>query len=449
MTEQAENPNKAESDLGTEGKVYLEFRSQYIVIIALFYLIEGMNFSIFAIIVPIYILTTAGTLEASVFGMLAGFIMTPWMIKFVFGVLSDKANFQKYGRRKPWVIVCGSLGGLLWVLIPTILAGFPTDPVLIFSIVGMIIAFGIAIGDTNVDGLILDICPSDKLGRVQGICFAAKSAGTVVGGPLIAVLTYSIAPEAIFVAFGILIIASSCLTALIRENPMPQKTDLWKTVKEMVKNRKNWRIFLYGFTSSLTNGVVGTYIALYVLIQIGLVQAEGATIEIFEGNLDLYVPQANISLLIGAGIFIGALVGGTLADKKSRQKSAYLGFAISIVSFLLLPLPFGIVFLIPAVIIVGYGQGNRDSVHSAILSEVAIRRYPDTDITFYSIGNSFGNMGLTIGLVAISRLFPFIAGYTNDTNLIYLIVFVVFALMSAVALLIFPFIKPDEYNLRK
>lgn len=424
------------------------YKNHYTIIIALFYLVEGMNFSMFGIIVPIYVLTTAGSLDASVFGFLAGFIMTPWMIKFVFGVMSDKANFQRFGRRKPWVMVCGSLGGIVWVFVPLLLTTFPADPVMVFAVAGLFIAFGIAIGDTNVDGLILDICPPAKLGRVQGVCFAAKSAGTVVGGPVAALLTYVMPAETIFVGFGLLVVASSLLTALVRENPHPEKTELWLKVKNIIGARANWRAYAYAFTVSLTNGVVGTYVALYVLVQLGVIAAEGASVEIFEGNLDLYVPQANVSLLIGAGIFVGALVGGYLADKKGRRLAANVGFLISVVSFLLVPLGLGIAFLITVVVVVGYGQGNRDAVFSAIISELAKRRYPDADVTYYSIANSFNNMGLTAGLMITTQVFALAAGLTSDTAAIYLIVFGAFALMSAVAPFVFRLLKPAEYELK-
>ncbi|KKN47383.1 hypothetical protein LCGC14_0663390 [marine sediment metagenome] len=184
----------------------VEFKKLNISIFSLNYFIQGLNQSMFAVIVPIYLILELRTVASEDIAFLTSIVLLPFAIKFVYGMLSDKFSFKKLGRRKPWIIGPISISGLLWVILPFIIT--PKSVFMTFLISGVIIILGVAIADTAIDGLILDICPKEQLGRTQGICWGFRSVGIITGGPLIVAFYLLVGGniELIFIGLGIIMI---------------------------------------------------------------------------------------------------------------------------------------------------------------------------------------------------------------------------------------------------
>ncbi|MFX1596061.1 MAG: MFS transporter, partial [Promethearchaeota archaeon] len=138
------------------------FKNSYIAIFSLNYFIQGMNQSMFTVVIPIYLILELGTIGGENIAFLTSIVLLPFAIKFIYGMLSDKIALKKLGRRKPWIIVFMIISGFTWIFIPFIIKA--ETAFIIFTLGGIFIALGVAIADTAIDGLILDICPKEKLG---------------------------------------------------------------------------------------------------------------------------------------------------------------------------------------------------------------------------------------------------------------------------------------------
>ncbi|MEJ2250900.1 MAG: hypothetical protein P8Y97_14760 [Candidatus Lokiarchaeota archaeon] len=136
-----------------------EFRNSYTIVFTLNYFIQGINQSMFATIVPIFLILQLGAIGGAQIAFFSSIVLLPFAVKFIYGMMSDRLAFKRIGRRKPWIISSVSLAGVLWMLIPFLVT--PSNALMIFTLIGLFIVFGIAMGDTSIDGLILDICPRE------------------------------------------------------------------------------------------------------------------------------------------------------------------------------------------------------------------------------------------------------------------------------------------------
>ncbi len=424
----------------------VEYKNSTTAIFSAYYFVEGANNSLFSIIIPIYLILNYGSIQLDQISSMASIIMLPWIMKLIYGLIGDKISLGKFGRRKPWILFPGIIAGIAWISIPLLL-NTGADPISVFTIAGIFASLGLAFGDTSLDGMMLDNTPKDKLGTVQGYCWGFKSVGVIAGGPIIAVFLTLVRAEDIFIFFGILILIFSFFPLLIKEQPLQERVITKGEIKKMFTTGRNWRVFGLSVAHTLSEGVFGLYLAYFLLISLNLVIPDGLEISAKPGGDNLYIVQGNINVIIGLGIIAGAIIGGKLCDKKSRRLSLNIGYIVNVICCLLVIIDGGIIFILVSVIIIGATMGWKNAVYSAILGEYS-QNY-EMDSTFYSIGTSFANLGIMIGLALTSRVFPIFVSTTTSTNQLYDSIFLMMAIMIAIAPIVFMLLNPKDYELKK
>lgn len=300
------------------------------------------------------------------------------------------------------------------------------------------------------DGFILDICPKDKLGRTIGTVWAFRSVGIIIGGPLILVIIQFIQFELTLIVISILTILFGLLTLKIPHTTITEKVRLGKNLKSMFKRGENWKLFGFSFFMAIVSGVIFTMISLYVLVQAGVVAGEGATLDLLEEDISLYSPQAIITLIIGLGVIIGAFVGGSIADRKTRRLSVFLSLSLGTIALLLQLIPTEWFILLVFTFIIGASSGWNNSSFSAVASEYS-KQYPEATSTFYSICTSFANLGIQTGLILTGIVFSTLSSTVTDIRNIFGVVFIMMIFLLNLALI--PFLLMDrkqyEYKLNK
>lgn len=425
------------------GKKNPEFKSSYIGIFSLNYLTQGINQSIVAVIIPIYLLNLLGTIGADVIATIASIALMPWAIKFLYGILSDRFGSKKFGRRKPWIVLPLSYSGIIWIIVPFILT--PANAILLLMVCGFIINLGVAMGDTAIDGMILDSCPKSQLGRTQGFCWGFRSVGTIAGGPLLAIMLSFVRIGFIFIGLGVIMILFSLLILLIRHVPYENKAKIGKNLKLMFGKAKNWKVYGFAATNAIVDGVIVLFLSLFILIQMGYIRPDGATLSILEEDINLYQPQAFITFIVGLGVVAGALIGGRIADLVSRKLAVYSSFIITSISLLLFLIPVPLIFLLIFGCLLGSTAGWRNSGYSAVVGEIS-QQYPEMDSTYYAICNSFANLGTVIGLEITGAIFAYVSTITSDVMVIYGTIFVFMAILQNLGIIFFRLINPKEYE---
>lgn len=139
------------------------------------------------------------------------------------------------------------------------------------------------------------------------------------------------------------------------------------------------------------------------------------------------------------GIIAGAILGGIIADKKTRKIAIYSGVLLTTASILLLLIPASLELLLFFSIIIGFALGWRHSAYSAIVGQLA-KKHPEMDGTYLSIANSFTNFGSTLGLILTGIIFQI---YGN-----YVMLFIFLALISNISLIPFWAIDAEDYELK-
>jgi len=252
--------------------------------------------------------------------------------------------------------------------------------------------------------------------------------------------------DIVFIIYGILLIFVSSLTIIVKEPKTPEIA-IGANLKSMFSTKKNWKVYIFAFFTNIIDAFMTLFVALFILIQWGLVEPEGASIGILEENIDLYTPQSLANLLIAVGIIIGSIIGGRFADLKSRKISMYLGYIFCSVSFLLMLINLGPIMYIIFAVIIGFGAGWRSASYSAIMGQIS-QQYPEMDGTFFSLGNSFTNAGTILGLSISGVMFNVFGAMTSNYLIIYGAMLIFIALLQAIAPFSLWMIKSEEYEVK-
>jgi PAT family beta-lactamase induction signal transducer AmpG len=428
-----------------------DYRFLYTGIFSLNYFVQGINQSIFATVVPVYLLEILPTVDLGALSFMLSFVLMPFILKIIYGILSDKVKFKKFGRRKPWIIGPASFSGLIWILIAIFLTISPLSAIIVFTYGGFLTILGIAMADTAMDGFILDICPKNLLGRTTGTVWAVRSIGIIIGGPLILLilLSKSVDFKFVLIGLGIITIIFSFFSLAVKHKQFTESVPMIQNLKVMFKKGENWKVYAFSLFMAIVDGVIFVFLALFILIKLGLIEAEGATTSTLTGAFNLYPVQAFIAFLTGIGVFAGAILGGQVADKKSRRASVFIKLLLTTgaLALLLIPLPssFAWIYLIFAVI-VGSSSGWSNSAFSAVTSQYS-QQYPQTPSTYFSVCTSFVNLGTQLGLIFTGMIFNVVSGITTSVLIIYAAVFISMIVLSNLAFFPFIALKRENYEL--
>ena len=424
-------------------KLEYQYKNSYTGIFSLNYFIQGLNTSIFVTVVPIYILSTFGTIDQAAIAFMLSILLIPATIKLLYGILTDKIAFKKLGRRKPWIIFSSTFSGLIWFIIPFIMPSSSASAITLFTISGFFISIGMFMSDTATDGFILDFCPKEKLGRVQGFCWGLRAIGIIAGGPAILLILVYLPIELLFTTLGILMIIFSLFTLLIPNVEHDKEINIIPNLKLIFKRTENWKVFIFSFFSSIGGGVVAAFVSLYILIQAGYVNPEGASLSSLE-DISLYGPQAFITFIISLGVFAGSIIGGLIADRKSRRTAMLLSVVLTTLSLILL-LPVSVPILLIFAFFVGFAGGWGFASFTAIAAEYS-QQYPEFDSTYYSICVSFVNFGTMLGFIFTGIMFSTVTRTITDIRVIYGIIFISMAISYIVILIPLLLMDRQQYE---
>ncbi|HEY9909455.1 MAG TPA: MFS transporter, partial [Thermosynechococcaceae cyanobacterium] len=126
---------------------------------------------------------------------LVGVAMLPWMVKPLFGFISDGLPIAGY-RRRPYLILAGLLGALSWVALATVVdsAGTAVAAIALGS-------FSIAFSDVIVDSLVVERARSESLGTagsLQSLCWGSTALGGLLTAYFSGSLLQHFSPRTVF-----------------------------------------------------------------------------------------------------------------------------------------------------------------------------------------------------------------------------------------------------------
>ncbi|HOH20426.1 MAG TPA: MFS transporter, partial [Anaerolineaceae bacterium] len=339
----------------------------------LLYFTQGTILGYFASLNAIYLLKNG--LSIADVGIFSTIALIPFIIKILFGILSDRYNFLGWGHRKPYIVM-----GLLVQFICLIVVMFinPGTQYWLFVGIAFLLQLGMAFYDTCTDGLALDVTPADEKGILQGFMVGGRSIGVIVAASVAGIIAES-SWQGVFLFLAALTLLPFLLLFFIKE---PERTP---------GTRFNWGAF-----RAFKKPVVLLVAAIGLIVFLVIVGANQLVNPSLSTRLGISTSTAGLlTTLWGIGCVAGALAGGRLMDRLGGKRALWLSILSVAVTMVLIAIIPSLVVAYLVVILFGVAYGASQAIYFALAMQV-------TDGTIaasmYSILMAVTNVGQGIGL---------------------------------------------------
>lgn len=157
-----------------------ESRTLRFVSFAIFYIAQGLPIGLLTIALPAWLSEQgAAASDIAYFVAISGL---PWGFKLLAGPIMDRYSFLPMGRRRPWIV-----GAQVGLLIAIVTLAFIPDPLQNIVLLTWV-AFGLncfaSAQDVAVDGMAIDVLPSDERGRANSFMAFGQVSGYAASGAL-------------------------------------------------------------------------------------------------------------------------------------------------------------------------------------------------------------------------------------------------------------------------
>jgi folate/biopterin transporter len=200
--------------------------------ILLVYFVQGI-LGLSRLAVSFFLKDDLGLSPAQVSAFL-GVAALPWMVKPLFGFISDGLPIFGY-RRRPYLILSGLLGTAAWMMLATIVhtAWAATLAIALASL-------SVAFSDVIVDSLVVERARRESVqdaGSLQSICWGSSALGGLITAYLSGFLLEQFSNQTVFAITATFPLIVSLAAWWIHESQIDHSTD-WSVVGQQVKQLK-------------------------------------------------------------------------------------------------------------------------------------------------------------------------------------------------------------------
>lgn len=242
-------------------------------------------------------------------GSTMGLLALPWTFKILWALLLDRVGSTRFGRRRPFILVAELVMGLM--LLPLSLL----DPARDLSLIGAALFLHssfVALQDTAVDAMAVDLLPRHEKATANGVMWAAKTLGIGAGGAGGTVLAKHLGWPILIITTTAVLWAIMLFMTQVKERPSAEAAPAREPAKLSLSELRR----SFGFSTPLLGVAVALLTPLgFMLISIVYTRYLRA---------DLKLSAEAIGTLQGVlepiGGVAGALVGGVLADRVGVRK---------------------------------------------------------------------------------------------------------------------------------
>ncbi|WP_377476176.1 MAG: folate/biopterin family MFS transporter [Microcoleus anatoxicus] len=200
-----------------------------LIAILLIYFVQGI-LGLARLAVSFFLKDELGMSPAEVSAML-GVVALPWMIKPLFGFMSDGLPIFGY-RRRPYIVLSGLLGTSAWVALATIVH----TPLAATGAIALS-CLSLAVSDVIADSLVVERARKESLtdaGSLQSLSWGASALGGLITAYLSGSLLQQFSTHTIFLITACFPLIVSATAWLISEEKVNKRTD-FETVKNQLK----------------------------------------------------------------------------------------------------------------------------------------------------------------------------------------------------------------------
>lgn len=149
---------------------------------------------------------------------LTGIALFPWLIKPLYGFLTDSLPLFGY-RRRSYLITAGLIGTAAWLSLATIV-----DSAATVVAANVAASFSVAISDVVVDSIVVQRVrglPAERSGALQSLCWGTSAVGGLLSAYFSGSLLETIGPREVFALTALLPLGTTLLAGLIAEQRTP------------------------------------------------------------------------------------------------------------------------------------------------------------------------------------------------------------------------------------
>jgi PAT family beta-lactamase induction signal transducer AmpG len=302
----------------------------------------------------------------------------PWIVKPIYGIISDRKRIGNWGRRIPYMLVGSFFSAILFFML------IPVNPSTAWIIFVSIIAtanFFNAFCDTATDGLIVDTTDPEKRGTAQSICWGSKFTGYVTAAILVGFMIEILGWGLYFVFMGFFLLIPIPLL-LIAQEPrfhVPEKFPM-QDLKDTFKLKLVWLVLMFFVVSGIGLYIILSMLPLFLSLE-----------------LDLSLSLVGIIMSVGyVSFLVGCLVSGPILDRLSRRVSITLAIIILAIIIFLVSLTQDLTMAIIFMILAGLSWGIFQIAEMTLSMDFCKKSISATMYSFYM---SIINLGQMIGAI--------------------------------------------------
>lgn len=281
---------------------------KYILFSAL-YFSEGIQLAITTVIVPIYLLEKQ--FSPALTTLIAGSVMIPWALKFIFGFIVD--SFPNIDR-KTFTIVGGSFSAIGLIVLGFLTYSFNLA---VFIIMLLFAQCGIGFLDVSIDAWAIESTQKKERGKINGTMMAGFFSGLAISTSLLSFIAEHNGYELAFITAGIMILMIMILPLLTKKTKLKTRTKkLTSLITKEFKKTKTKQIAILLPIISINSGIITLATPIFM-------------------NLELMLTIAQIGLIttvFTVSRIIGSISLGTLSDHINREKTLYFIVIATILS---------------------------------------------------------------------------------------------------------------------
>nr|GLL43691.1 folate-biopterin transporter 1, chloroplastic isoform X1 [Ipomoea trifida] len=267
--------------------------------------------------------------------VISGFSSLPWLVKPLYGFISD--SFPLFGyRRRSYLVLSGLLGALSWTLMSTFVDGKYGAAFCI-----LLGSLSVAFSDVVVDSMVVERARGESQsmsGSLQSLCWGSSAFGGIVSAYFSGSLVDAYGVRFVFGATALLPLITSAVSVLVNEQPVhgPARGQNLSLETSFFESSKNSIIQLWGAVKE-PNVFLPT---LFIFLWQATPQSDSAMFYFTTNELG-FTPEflgrvklvTSIASLVGVGLYNGFLKNVPL--RKIFLVTTIIGSALGMTQVLL------------------------------------------------------------------------------------------------------------------
>lgn len=192
-------------------------------------------------------------LDPATVGLLTGLGMAPWVVKPIYGFLSDSVPLWGY-RRRSYLILCGAAGAASWAA----LAG-PVDTATAAVTALVIGSLSTACADVVADSIVVELSrgePQSTAGSLQSLCWASASSGAILSAYFSGSLVQDYGPKPVFLITAAFPLLVAFAAAVIPEERILKNSTFFSSASSPTTSNNNSNKSSTNFTGLKPDGAL-------------------------------------------------------------------------------------------------------------------------------------------------------------------------------------------------